>query len=528
MKKSIYLIKINLVTLLLLSFILTGCSVFSSSEEPMALLPVEDLQNHPPHGVYYEIFVRAFADSTGDGIGDLNGVINQLDYLDELGVEGIWFMPISPSPSYHGYDVTDYYGVHEDYGTIEDMKRLVAEAHKRDIKIIVDFVVNHSSSQHPWFQKALAGEEPYRDYYVWADDSTDLNVLGEWDQQIWHDAKGQKFEAVFWDGMPDLNYDSPKLREEIYTAATYWLEEVGIDGFRLDAAKHIYSSHNADDYHQKNVDFWVEFKQEMEKVNPNVLLVGEVWDEATVVAPYFEGLQSSFNFDLSEAILTTINNGKDNGTVDRLIENYATYYNVNPDFIDSTFITNHDMDRVMSEVKGDKDKAKLAASLLLTLPGNPFIYYGEEIGMEGRKPDEFIREPFVWTVDGRAEHQTKWIKSKYNQDTRKKALEAQLDKNDSMFNHYKGMIYARRASDALIKGDLQKADYNENGLLSFKRSTDNEHVLVIHNLTKKAKTITLEETDEDYSKVHYATFQAKDINGEFELPAYSSIILKKK
>ena len=510
--------------LLTFVFLLTGCFSFRSSTEPMPRLPAEQLQSFPPHGVYYEIFVRTFADSDGDGIGDLNGVISKLDYLEALGIEGIWFMPINPSPSYHGYDVTDYYGIHEDYGTIEDMKRLVEEARKRDIKIIVDFVLNHSSVEHPWFEKALLREEPYRNFYVWANDSTNINEKGEWGQSIWHERSGQIYEGVFWDGMPDLNYDSPELKQEMLKVGAYWLEQIGVDGFRLDAAKHIYGPHQYVTYHGRNVEFWTEFKEEMERINSDVLLVGEVWDEAIVVVPYLTGLHSTFNFDLSAAILDTVKGEADSGIVDLLKDTYNVYSTVNPDFIDSTFITNHDMERVMSEVRGDVQKAKMAASILLTLPGNPFIYYGEEIGMEGRKPDEYIREPFVWTIDGRADHQTKYPSSKYNRDTRKKALEAQIDDTTSIFNHYKNMIYARRASEALIKGNIDSSTLDQDGLLSFYRQSENDSVFVVHNLTKKVKTI---EINQDYPELHYATFIVDEIGSELEIPAYSTIILKK-
>jgi glycosidase len=162
--------------------------------------------------VFYEIFVRSFRDSDGDGIGDFNGIIEKLDYLEGLGIRGIWLMPINPSPSYHGYDVTDYYAVNPDYGTLEDFKRLLEEAHKRDIKIIIDFVMNHTSSKHPWFQQALTPGSPYHDWYVWSE--TDPGTLGPWGAKAWYRASnGQYYYAIFWDQMPDLNYENPAVRE---------------------------------------------------------------------------------------------------------------------------------------------------------------------------------------------------------------------------------------------------------------------------------------------------------------------------
>nr|WP_268794539.1 alpha-amylase family glycosyl hydrolase [Paenibacillus sp. DMB20] len=203
-----------------------------------------------PSDVYYEIFVRSFYDSDGDGIGDLKGVIEKLDYLndgnseteDDLGVTGIWLMPVNPSPSYHGYDVTDYRSIHPDYGTIEDFRTLTAEAHKRGIKVIMDLVVNHTSSEHPWFKEAADDKNSEkRDWYVWAEDqgkeAAGSSAAGSGNP--WHEMNGTHYMGTFWSGMPDLNFDNPKVREEMKDTGKFWLEQ-GADGFRLDAAKHIY------------------------------------------------------------------------------------------------------------------------------------------------------------------------------------------------------------------------------------------------------------------------------------------------
>ncbi|MBD8069540.1 alpha-amylase family glycosyl hydrolase [Bacillus sp. PS06] len=506
--------------LVLASVLLTGCSNSTTTE-------YERLSSEP-HGVYYEIFVRAFADSDGDGIGDINGIIDKLDYLEDLGIEGIWLMPINPSPSYHGYDVTDYLGVDEEYGTIDDMKRLVEEANKKGIKIVMDFVINHSSKDHPWFQKALTGDEEYRDYYVWADEETNTNQTGDWAQTVWYGSGNNIYEGVFWDGMPDLNFDSPKLRQEIIDAGTFWLKEIGVDGFRLDAAKYLYSSYQYSDHHDRNVAFWKEFKSEMEAINPDVMMVGEVWDSASVVGPYLEGLHSGFNFDLSEKILSTVKQESDAGIVSNLTRTIGFFEQVNKDYIDSTFITNHDMNRVMTEVQGDHNKAKMAASLLLTLPGNPYIYYGEETGLEGSKPDEYIREPFIWNSGEAAKEQTSWITSKHNQDKEVKSLEAQLDDENSMYTHYRDLINARRGNLALIEGALKSTSYRENGLVTFKRQTDKEEVLVLHNVSKKAITIALDDADKEFNQVYFASFDQSKVTESIDLPPYSTLILLKK
>ncbi|RYF77405.1 MAG: alpha-amylase, partial [Cytophagaceae bacterium] len=208
-------------------------------------------------GVHYEIFVRAFCDSNNDGIGDLNGVTQKLDYLSDLGISAIWLMPINPSSTYHKYDVTDYYGIDPEYGTIDDFRRLIDEAHKRGIAVLMDLVIHHTSIKHMWFQEAAKGpDNPYRSFYKWMlpDEIKRRNlatrdITADSDERSpWHYAPGtnarsattEKYYGMFWSGMPDLNFDHQPLREEIYKIVRYWLTDVGVDGFRLDAARHLY------------------------------------------------------------------------------------------------------------------------------------------------------------------------------------------------------------------------------------------------------------------------------------------------
>ncbi|MBP1913189.1 glycosidase [Lederbergia galactosidilyticus] len=520
--------KVALFTVIFTVIFMSGCT---EKEKTTFQQEKKEWLNIKPYGIYYEIFVRSFADSNSDGIGDLKGATEKLDYLADLGIEGIWLMPVQPSPSYHGYDVTDYIDIHPDYGSLADMKQFVAQAHKRDINVIIDLVINHTSNQHPWFQKALTGDAKYRDYYVWADENTNLLEKGEWGQQVWHGAE-EKYEGIFWDGMPDLNFDSPAVRKEIKEIATFWLEEIGVDGFRLDAAKHIYSPSDSDQAEEKNHEWWREFRQELEQINPEVVLVGEVWDNATVVAPYLDGgLTSAFNFDLAEKILESVQAEKDVGIVSSLVRTREFFREISAgEYIDSTFITNHDMPRVMTEVKGNQDQAKMAASLLLTLPGNPFIYYGEETGLEGSKPDEEIREPFIWSNEQDVPEQTSWRALKHNKDFEKKAVEAQIEDPNSMYNHYRNMIQARRTEPALISGEIERAFTKQAGLVVFKRSTEKDSVLVLHNLTKENQSFSLHEKENGFSSLFYQSDDQVEIKKgrktvKIMLPPYSTIIL---
>ncbi len=195
--------------------------------------------------MFYEVFVRSFADSDGDGIGDLRGLTDRLDYLndgdpstnDDLGVTGLWLMPIAGSPSYHGYDVTDYEAVEPDYGTAEDFRAFMAAAHERGIAVIVDLVLNHTSIDHPWFQDARTPGSEHDDWYVWS--TTGVPFAGPGGRRIWHKDGDRWYYGFFWEGMPDLNVANPEVEAALDDVARFWLEDMGVDGFRLDAARHL-------------------------------------------------------------------------------------------------------------------------------------------------------------------------------------------------------------------------------------------------------------------------------------------------
>ena len=488
-----------------------------------------------PHGVNYEIFVRSFADSNGDGIGDFNGVTAKLDYLDELGVGGIWLMPIMPSPTYHKYDVADYKAVDPEYGTAEDFKKLVAEAHKRGIRILVDLILNHSGSDHPWFKEAIKGKEnPYRDYYVWAKKDSIRNQLSKKAISLdsdnitqWHavngDSLSEHYYGFFWSGMPDMNFDNPKVRQEFVDIGKYWLEEMQVDGFRLDAAKHIYPTDRAEDNHA----FWIWFREEMQKIKPDVYLVGEVWSGAEEVAPYLKGLPALFNFDMGYAITAAVRAGQD--TI-QLIDKYKSindfYLKTTSDYIDATFLKNHDQNRILSELGGDQLKARVAAAILLTLPGTPYIYYGEEIGMLGVKPDEYIREPFLWAATGDAT-QTRWEEPRYsNLQTVKPLAEQQADPN-SLFNFYKKFITYRNASAALTYGSLESSPVQIKEIVSLIREYEGKRLLVLHNISDMEITVKREGELAGFETIDFVSQGevTKTENG-WVIPAYTSVILK--
>lgn len=528
------MIKSALLLPLVAGSMLLACSPQPENSQENAVSAKPTDVSHWPSAVNYEIFVQSFADSNGDGIGDLNGVTQKLDYLHDMGVRGLWFMPISPSPSYHKYDVTDYKGIHPDYGTLEDFKNLLAEAHKRDMKVIIDFVINHTAAEHPWFQDAITGPDAkYRNYYVWANyDSVASQIakktvtLDSDNVTQWHQARGntQRYYGFFWGGMPDLNFDNPAVKKEIFSAGRFWLEDIGVDGFRLDAAKHIYPDERAKDNHA----FWKEFRTAMEAIKPDVFLLGEVWTTADVAAPYLAGLHSLFNFDLGYAITRAVQTGRADSLVEKHQQIMNYYQGVTPSFVDATFLTNHDQNRIMSELGGDQQKAKAAAALLLTLPGTPFLYYGEELGMTGVKPDEHIREPFMWHSAASDSLRTSWMKPKYTTEQSVKPLSDQMRDKGSIYHHYRNLIHLRNSSQALTDGSLEPALSKTEGVISFMRMHENEQLMVLHNISDQAKKVQLVEVEQLFKNKQFVTNADIEVNDTtVTLPAYSAVVLQK-
>jgi alpha-amylase len=442
--------------------------------------------------VFYEVFVRSFADSTtgplaNDGIGDLQGLIEKLDYLNDgdpatdsdLGVTGLWLMPIMQSPSYHGYDVTDYYTVNREYGTNEDFERLVAEAHERGIKIIVDLVLNHTSSEHPWFVEARdnPGSER-RDWYLWSEEKPDY--LGPWGQEVWHNSPTGYYYGLFWEGMPDLNLENPQVTAEMHKVTRFWLEDLGVDGFRLDAARHLIEEGSIQDNTQATHQWWKVFRTVVKASNPEALQLGEMWTQGPNVVEYLMGdeLDLAFDFDLAEALIAYVGMRTANRTQAALASSYALYGNG----LSATFLTNHDMNRVMSVLRGDVDKAKLAASLLMTAPGVPFVYYGEEIGMTGQKPDEMIRTPMQWSAGENAGFTAGTPWEPVNDDYEEVNVGQQTADATSLLSLYRDLIHLRLAHPALQVGDYRPVTSTDADMVAYLRSSDEETVLVIINL----------------------------------------------
>ncbi len=482
-------------------------------------------------GVWYEIFVRSWYDTNGDGIGDLNGVTAKLDYLQKLGVSGIWLMPISPSPSYHGYDVTNYEAVNPQYGTLEDFRRLVKGAHARGIRVVIDMVANHSSNENPWFVSALDPKSPYRDWYIWADKTTDVDTPNAFGGQAWHRAKdGQFYESIFDPAMPDLNYDNAAVRKKMIGIGQFWLKQ-GADGFRLDAARHIYVNLPSDvgnpESIAKNIAWWDEYRKGLDKVNPHTYLVGEVTrDEAADIAPYLKPLDAAFNFPIAKQLIEVVKSERNLDLARTLAQTYATYDHVAGDAMqkDAPFLSNHDQERVMSQLGGNPEHMRVAAALLMTLPGEPYIYYGEELGMRGTKPDPDLRTPMRWDRTLDAHGEATWhATSPANGGPI--SVAAQDSDPHSLLNWYRMLIQWRIDIPALRAGGFAVYPQADDQLVAWQRTDGADTVLVVHNLSGTAQILPLP-ADRFHELLRHSRSDTTVAGGRVDLPPYGSAILQ--
>ncbi|MGN0551722.1 MAG: alpha-amylase family glycosyl hydrolase [Acutalibacteraceae bacterium] len=398
--------------------------------------------------ISYEIFVRSFCDSDGDGIGDFRGIASKASYLKDLNVGCVWLMPIHESPSYHGYDVIDYYSTNDDYGTIDDFKYMLSVLHQYDIKVLIDFVANHSSSQNQWFIDALSNpDSPYADYYEFTDEP---DSTSGWRYNEKYD---KYYRGNFSEGMPDLNYQNKAVWTEMENVAGYWLE-TGVDGFRLDASMLI------DPDWDMTHEWWRDFESYVKSKNPDAFVVGENWTTNTdAVASFFNCMDSSFDFPLQEQIMKLAGGEQLNivGFVNRELQLQKRYADTTPNVpktsVMTTFLNNHDQTRTVSYL-GSVEKAKLAAAIQLTLPGMPFIYYGEELGQLSNSTDPNRREAMDWYASAKGEgmcvldEKFFGVPSKYTIPDDGISLEEEINDKNSIYNYYKKLTQLR--TDYLI------------------------------------------------------------------------------
>ena len=433
---------------------------------------------------WYEIFVYSFYDTNNDGIGDLNGVTEKLDYIQEMGFNGIWLMPIHPSPTYHKYDVIDYYAIDPDYGTLEDFERLIDEAHKRGIKVIIDLVVNHTSDSHPWFRSACEyiknNGQPGGDYGEF------YNFKQGGTSGAYHSVSGTPYayEGQFWSGMPDINLDSDKVREEIKNIMKYWLETYDVDGFRLDAVTSYYTGNIP-----KNIDFLSWINTEAKKIKSDAYIVGEAWvtDDYTINRYYESGCDSFFLFTGAQAggsIASAVRmcSGKMVGT---LFTNLQTTYG---DAILAPFLGNHDTMRPGSFIAG-AENVKMAAGVLSMMNGGTFVYYGEEIGMiskGGNNSDPAKRIAMKWQAKSIYEgccylppENTPVDDTSYYYPS----VEEQMADPDSILNYYKEAMELRNRFPSIARGTVTYyPEGNVNYICVITKEYEGEKITIVFNM----------------------------------------------
>ncbi len=475
--------------------------------------------------VYYEIFVGSYYDTNEDGMGDLDGVTEKLDYLNDLGVGGIWMMPIHPSPTYHKYDVVDYYDIDPKYGTMEDFDELITKANEYNIEIIIDLVLNHTSSEHPWFIEAkknvlngtCENENSYCDYYVFS-----TTPQGKY----YPIGKGYYYEALFWDKMPDLNLDSENVRNEIKDILQFWLDK-GVKGFRLDAVTSFYNQNVT-----KNTEFLRWLNETIDSIDEDAYVVGEAWTtNKTITDLYDSGIDSLFQFSLSQAdglIASSIRSKQGYNLANEVIKYNQMIKEANPDALNAVFISNHDQGRSAGYFKSTQPEyLKLMASIYLLMPGRSYIYYGEEIGLRGSGKDENKRLPMIWDNNDNTGKTLGPSAADYKSEDIMGLKQQASDKN-SLYNHYKQLIQIKNRYDVITDGTMESLNLNSN-VYALRTYDDTDDVIVIHNLSDQKVVIDYDFSNYKIAHQIYNASQTKAVlNDSLELSAYNSIVLIKK
>ncbi len=571
------------------------------------------------NAVFYEIFVRSFQDSNNDGIGDFKGLTSRLDDLKALGVNALWLMPINPSPSYHGYDVTDYKNINPDYGTLADFDTFMTAAHEKGFRVILDWVANHTSSLHPWFLESQKPNSAKRNWYQWRDTnpgwgqpwdgngkswhglvskptSSNLKVIfpgtiqgalgaknwnpdgfetralevspgvfelvvllpkgsyeykvalnGSWSENYGKDAKKDGsninlkvgsdntivkfvynhsthivtdsinnpdlvqapasvpprptfsdapatsslsyFYGAFWEGMPDLNWRNPEVVAAMNDGAKFWLER-GVDGFRIDAMRYMVEAENDNKPDSvATLDWTKDFSSFVRGIKPDAAIVGEVWTDTETVAKYFQngaGEQMGFNFPMQKAIAASVN-GSSHEAINFELARVAKAYS--PEAVDAIFASNHDLDRPAYFGAG---RYRVAASLLLTLPGTPFLYYGDEIGLKNGSQggDEAKRTPMRWDSSAGAGFSSVKPWTGFATQDANISVKTQRETKGSLWNFYANMIKIRQANTALRVGGFEPLTTDQR-ILAFVRYVNDQAVIVVINLDSDPQKLKL-------------------------------------
>ena len=491
------------------------------------------------NAVFYQIYIRAFFDSNGDGHGDIRGLTGKLDYLQDLGVDCLWLMPFYPSPlKDDGYDIADFCGIHPDYGTLEDFRVLLEQAHRRNIRIITDLVLNHTSDQHPWFQAARRDRvSPYRDYYVWSDNPDQYNQARiifldtEKSNWAWDETAGQYFWHRFYASQPDLNYDSPAVRNEVLKIISFWLD-LGVDGFRVDAVPYLFEREGTNCENLPETHTYLkELRSFIEKQYPGRVLLCEAnqWpQEARAYLGSGDEFHMAFHFPIMPRIYMAL--GRHERTpLEWVIQNTPPI----PENCQwCVFLRNHDeltLEMVTGEERrwlwdtyapdprmrlnlgirrrlaplmdNDPRRIQLANSLLFTLPGAPIVYYGDEIGMGDNiwLPDRNgVRTPLQWDNTKNAGFSTAGPDELYTPPIQAAPFDpagvniarARAD-SKSLWHVLRAMISVRKHQPGLGRPDFEWIGSDDPAIAAYTRVPAGERVWVVNNLSANEKSLRL-------------------------------------
>ncbi|MDE7453222.1 MAG: alpha amylase [Clostridia bacterium] len=516
MKRKLTALICSLVAALTFVFAAIGFTACKKGDEPLKLLEENILDDN--YDNYYEIFVYSYNDSNGDGYGDLNGITEKLDYIRDLGYTGIWLMPIMPSASYHGYDVTDYYNVNSRYGTLDDYSNLITAAHEKGVKVIIDLVVNHTSSQHPWFKSAVrykngsgqGDDAKYADWYTFSNTA----------QPKFHKNGSVYYEGQFDAGMPDLNLENEQVKAEIDNIIKFWINK-GTDGFRLDGCLYYSGSGGVN---AKSVDVCKFIKDTAVKYNPKAYIVGEAWADKGAIESFYEsGADSFFYFP-----------GAGSGSIGKSVlsksalELYAAMRECNEiakGNIPAPFLSNHDngIARIAARMSKDEDKVKFAYGLLSLFSGSTFTYYGDEIGMVAKNAtsDPDLRVGMLWDNSG---VQTKLPSGASGQASFLFGSVAdQLKNNNSILNYYKLCNNARNAFPALMRGTVSRTKKDDSSILYITKTYKDEAIKIVVNLADTSKTV--EEIEGTLAQSICVSGKIKQSGTTLSMPKYSIAIL---
>ena len=558
---------------LALAIMLTGCQSAPSlnnntnNTETSQLNTKQQASPWWESAIFYQIWPRSFYDSDADGHGDFNGMTQKLPYLQELGVNALWLTPMFEAPSYHGYDFTEFYQVENDYGSMAEFEAFIKAADDKGMKVILDLVINHISSNHEWFQRSANNEAPYADYFIWRDDMPKAGSgwghawsNNEQPDAVWHwnETRQQYYYGAFGASQPDLNLRHPDVVAEMEKMAKFWLDK-GVAGFRLDAVRFaMEGGADAQADTDETIAYWQHFNQYVKSVDPEAYLVGEAWADIPVAAKYFgegKGLDQGFDFEVGykilgllkpdasgEAQFGTMQSNQQVSKVDANVLKQNLQQRIDStaplDFF-APFLTNHDQERVAYQLAEHDDKAKLAAAMLFSSPGTPYIYYGEEIGLTqgGTGHDVYKRAPMQWNNSNQAgftQAKTSWVEQaelfgdNYTQwwpeylaqqiNAADRNVKTQQAQSNSLWRLYQHLIALKKQRPELgIKGSYELTQHN-NGLVEITRELNGSKSMFILNLTANPQTISSIKRDGLTPNWQH------DLNGE-QLAGYGLLLL---